>query len=248
MKRLWLAYTLVLAVNPGVVGRLWAASPGDQIKTTVDHVLEILRDRKLQDQGERQKQLKSVILSGFDFVEMAKRSLGSHWRRNVASREEIVPFLSEFIANAYVNRIDSHKNEKVVYLRERRENSFADVDTRIMTRRGGGLPITYKLHFIEENWKVYDIVIDNRSWVNHYRYQLNRILLTSSFEALLKKLQEKRARGDGDSGLKITNADEIGDRSADPEPGFFAVGSWKKVSPFALFLLGEASGSKGLRH
>jgi len=45
--------------------------------------------------------------------------------------------------------------------------------------------------FAGGDWKVYDVVIDNISLVNNFRSQFDRILASSSFDELLKKLREK---------------------------------------------------------
>lgn len=250
MKSLWVAVLVAFMASSTVPSSLWAASPVEQIKTTVEDVLRILKDPRLQGDNqkkERQARLNKVLFPSFDFVEMAKRSLGIHWPRNVASRAEMVPYFSELVTNAYVNQIDSYKNEKIVYLRERMEDRFADVDTRIMTGRASGVPIVYKLRFTEGNWKIYDLTIDNMSWVNGYRSQLNRILAISSFDAFLKSLQKKGSTGDGDLRLKMTNGDKMGNRIADSGPGLSPEDTWQKALPLTLFLLREASGPMGLR-
>ena len=73
----------ILAVGTGET-RLWAAAPGEQVKATIDQVMEVLRDPKLQGAGkkaERREKLRQVVLPRFDFAEMAKRALGNNWNR-----------------------------------------------------------------------------------------------------------------------------------------------------------------------
>lgn len=174
---------------------LWAASPIEEVRSTVQRVLEILKYPKFQgevNKKQRRAELQQAIQPRFDFDEMARRSLGNHWKRHAARSNEFIPIFTDFVEKSYVANIESFKNEKILYIRERLDNNFAQVDTKVVTSRGDEIPINYKLHTIGGEWKIYDVVIENVSLVNNYRSQFNRILSTASFDELLKKLQEKR--------------------------------------------------------
>ena len=194
-RQAWAAWIIALAVNWGAVNSVWAESITAQIKETVDHVVEILKDPRLQAAGkkkDRRERLREVIAQRFDFEEMAKRSLGQHWQRNAARKDEFVPVFTRFVQDSYVSSIESYKNEKILCTRERVDRDFAQVDTKVVTSKGDEIPINYKLHSVGGEWKVYDVVIENVSLVNNYRSQFNRILAAASFDDLIKRLQEKR--------------------------------------------------------
>jgi len=193
-RQAWAAWIIALAVNWGAVNSVWAESIIAQIKSTVDHVVQILKDPRLQRDAkveERRQRLRQIIAPRFDFEEMAKRSLGQHWQRNAARKDEFVPVFTRFVENSYVSSIESYKNEKILYTRERVDKDFAQVDTKVVKSKGDEIPINYKLHSVGGEWKVYDVVIENVSLVNNYRSQFNRILATASFDDLIKRLQEK---------------------------------------------------------
>ena len=193
-QKIWAVWTLALVVGWGEVNGLRAESITAQIKETVDYVVEILKDPRLQAAGkkkDRRERLREVIAQRFDFEEMAKRSLGQHWQRNAARKGEFVPVFTRFVQDSYVSSIESYKNEKILYTRERVDRDFAQVDTKVITGKGDEIPIDYRLHSVGGKWKVYDVVIENVSLVNNYRSQFNRILATASFDDLIKRLQEK---------------------------------------------------------
>lgn len=76
----WLVLLLCVLVS----GVLHAGVPTDQVRSTIDRVLEILNNPKLATQAakeERRSRLRQVIYPRFDFAEMAQRSLGPTWRR-----------------------------------------------------------------------------------------------------------------------------------------------------------------------
>lgn len=196
-KKSWqiVAAWLIAIIVSWEVDYLWAEeSVIGQIKSTVEHVVEILKDPRLQKDAkreERRERLREVIAARFDFEEMAKRSLGQYWQRNAARKEEFVPVFTRFVEESYVGSIESYKNEKIVYARERIDKDFAQVDTKVITGKGDEIPINYRLHSVGREWKVYDVLIENVSLVNNYRSQFHRVISTSSFDELLKRLKEK---------------------------------------------------------
>lgn len=182
------------------VDLVWAAdatasAPTDQVRATVDRVLAILKDPKLNsaDAKEARRQaLRDAIYPRFDFEEMAKRSLGSEWRRRTpAERKEFVGVFTELLKNAYVESIESYHGDKVVYGRESQDRGYAEVDTVVTTEDGKEFTIDYRLHIEGSEWKVYDVIIENVSIVNNYRSQFSRILGRSSFADLLQKIRAK---------------------------------------------------------
>ena len=56
---------------------------------------------------------------------------------------------------------------------------------------GGELPIDYRLHEINGQWKVYDMIIDQISIVSNYRAQFDRVIANSSIKELLQRLKQQ---------------------------------------------------------
>lgn len=175
---------------------LRAEAPTQLLKSTVDKVIAILQDAKFRGEAKRQErraQLRKAILPRFDFEEMAKRSLGIYWQRNLSKKQEFVSAFTDFVEDRYVSHIESYKNEKIVYARERSDKEFAEVDTTVFLKHGEEIPIQYALHLVGGDWKVYDVTINHISLVNNYRSQFHRILATSTIDELIQRLQQKRA-------------------------------------------------------
>ena len=66
------------------------------------------------------------------------------------------------------------------------------MDTKIITDKREEVSINYKLHSIDNEWKVYDLVIEDISVVNNYRSQFDRVIARSSFEELVRVMKEKQ--------------------------------------------------------
>lgn len=176
---------------------LHAGVPTDQIRATIDQVLEILNNPELKSKSakeERRSRLRQVIYPRFDFAEMARRSLGSTWQRiSRGEQQEFLNLFTQLLEESYVSNIDSYSGEKILYGREIADQDFAEVDTKIITNRGEEFAINYKLHELNGDWKVYDVVIENVSIVNNYRSQFSRLLGKYSFAELLDRIRDQLA-------------------------------------------------------
>jgi phospholipid transport system substrate-binding protein len=176
-----------------------AGVPTDQIKATVDKALVVLRDPQLKPPSktkERREQLKQILFARFDFTEMAKRALGANWRRRTPNeQEEFVRLFTELLERAYTDTIESYTDERIVYVSERLDGSYADVNSKIFTAKGEEFSINYKAHLVNGEWRVYDVIVENISMVNNFRSQFNRVIANSSYEELIRRLRDKADAG-----------------------------------------------------
>jgi len=182
---------VLLLLRPGLAV---AEAPGDQVPQSIDQLLVILKDPRLKAVGnedQRRTKLKEVIYQRFDFTEMARRSLGPEWRRRTAEEQkEFVVLFTKLLERACLNTIESYNGEKVQYLNERAENSGAQVDTKITDNKGRDFLVNYRLHDVNGDWKIYDVVVEDVSLVNNYRAQFSRVLAKSSYAELVNTMKE----------------------------------------------------------
>lgn len=173
-----------------------AGPPTDQIKATVDNAVGLLKESRHKSAGskDRREQLREILFTRFDFSEMARRALGAHWRRRTATeQEEFVQLFTELLERQYAGIIESYTDEKIVYLSERIDGAFAEVNSKIFTAKGQELSINYKAQLIGQEWKVYDVIAEEISLVNNFRSQFNRVISSSSYDELVRRLREKQA-------------------------------------------------------
>jgi phospholipid transport system substrate-binding protein len=172
-----------------------AGEPLDLVRTAVDKAVQILKEPKLQSadkKRERIDRLRETLNPIFDYEEMAKRALGSHWRRRTpAEQEEFVKLFRDFLERIYSEKIDLYGGERVRFGREVIDNNFAEVESTIVRPKGDEIAVVYKLKHGNGQWKVYDAVVENISLVNNYRSQFDRVISSSSYEELIKRLQQK---------------------------------------------------------
>ena len=193
MKK-WLAglmlLMLLLVPFPAIAG-----VPLDTVKSNVSGVLDVLRDPKLQ--GESGKKVKEQRIAAaaeklFDFVELSKRTLGLNWNKfTPEQRKEFVELFKTILKDAYVEKITAYTNEQVNFTKEvSLSEDTVEVQSSVVTK-SGQVPIYYRVLKKENEWKVYDVVIEGVSLISNYRTQFREILGNNPPEKLLETLRKK---------------------------------------------------------
>ncbi len=186
-------FSFMLSLAP--LTRAQAGAPLDLVRTTVDRAIQILKDPELSSRDkkkERVDRLRAALDAIFDYEEMAKRALGPHWRqRTSAEQEEFVKLFRDFLEGVYSDKINLYNGEKVRFGREVIDKEFAQVESTIIQPKGDEISVIYELRQVNGRWKVYDAIVENISIVNNYRSQFDRVISSSSYEELVKRLREK---------------------------------------------------------
>jgi phospholipid transport system substrate-binding protein len=187
---------LSLILGPWLAVPARAGAPLDQLRAQIDRVLKILDDpdMKKETRGrDRRMAVRKIADDIFDFQETAKRSLARHWQtRTAAERDEFVRLFSDLLERSYISKIELYGGEKIAYLGDVLDGDQAMVRTRIVTKGGAEVPIEYRMLKKAERWLVYDVNIEGVSLVANYRTQFNKIIQTSSYAELVKKMKVKQ--------------------------------------------------------
>jgi phospholipid transport system substrate-binding protein len=197
------ATALVIAVTLAVVvttGReTWAGAPTEQIRVQIERAIKVLEDPELAKESrmaERRVAIRSVANEIFDFTETTRRSLGSHWQpRTPQERQEITRLFADLLERSYIGKIEMYSGEKIQYAGDTIEGDQATVRTRLVTKQGVEVPVDYRMHRVGDRWLSYDVVIEGVSLVANYRAQFNKIIQTSGYASLVKKLAAKAQEG-----------------------------------------------------
>ncbi len=187
--------TALLLVAPGP-GRAWAGAPTDQLKAQIDRTVKILEDPELKKAGkqrERRAAVRQVANDIFDFSETAKRSLARHWAaRSQTERDEFVQLFGDLLERSYISKIEFYGGEKIKFVGETTDPDGAIVRTRLVTKQDTEIPIDYRMHALGDKWLAYDVLIEGVSLISNYRTQFNKIITTSSYQDLVKKMKSKQ--------------------------------------------------------
>jgi phospholipid transport system substrate-binding protein len=173
-----------------------AATPTETLKAYGDVVLKILEDPALKAPERKQDRriaVRKVAEEVFDIQETAKRALGPHWQqRTPAEREEFTQLFADLLEGTYIARIDEYGGERIRYTGEKIEGDTAIVQSRVVTRKGTEVPVDARMIRRGDKWYIYDVMIEGVSLVNNYRTQFDRIIRSSSYAELVKRLRDRK--------------------------------------------------------
>jgi phospholipid transport system substrate-binding protein len=189
------AFLVALVIGLVICRSANAGEPTEAIRSAVNQGVEVLKNAKLDNRKQRNQvidRLREIVYPLFDFREMAMRSLGPHWRRlSPQQRQEFVSTFTALLEKTYADQIDLYNGQKVAFTGETLDGEYAQVDSQIIDRNGQTYSVVYRLHRVEGNWRIYDVIAENISVVNNYRSQFNRVIAKSSFEELLKIMKQQ---------------------------------------------------------
>jgi phospholipid transport system substrate-binding protein len=190
-----IAITVSLVVAAG--GPAWAGAPTDQVREYTDAVVRILEDPGLKAEDrkpERRAAVRKIAAEVFDVQETARRALGPHWQqRTPQQREEFVGLFAELLEQTYISKIDLFGGERLRFTDEKVDGENAVVRAKVVTKQQTEVPVEARMLRKGDRWLIYDILIENISLVGNYRAQFDRIIRTSSYDELVKRL---RTRGE----------------------------------------------------
>ncbi len=193
MKKMLVGSMLLIWLMPPLFA--FAGVPLDTVKANVDGVLDVLRDPKLKGEAGRkvkEQRIQAAADKLFDFVELSKRTLGLNWNNfTPEQRKEFVRLFEGILKDAYVDKIMAYSNEQVNFTKEvPLSETTVEVDSVVITK-GSQVPINYRVIKKENDWRVYDVVIEGVSLISNYRTQFREILGNNPPEKLLETLRKK---------------------------------------------------------
>ena len=189
---------VVAALVLGGLSVAFAGVPTDTVRDYTDAVVKVLEDPALKAEdrrAERRAAVRKIAIDIFDVQETARRALGPHWQqRSPQEREEFVQLFAELLERTYINKIDLFGGEKLRFTEEKLDGDHAVVRAKVITKQGTAVPVEARMINRSGNrWQIYDIVIENISLIANYRSQFDRIIRSSSYGELAKRLRTQGA-------------------------------------------------------
>ena len=182
-----------------------SVSSGDataSVKAIIDQSIVVFKDQQISA-PDREKKLRGIAESHFDFAEMSKSAIGYHWKTlTPAQQSEFVPLFTTFIEDAYLSRIESYSVEKInqqiqssmiQFIKQTSDGpDYATVySTVVLQDQKNPIAVNYLMRHDGNEWKIYDITIDAISVIANYRNQFNRVLNNDGYDKLVALLRQK---------------------------------------------------------
>ncbi|ABA87711.1 organic solvent tolerance ABC transporter, periplasmic substrate-binding protein [Syntrophotalea carbinolica DSM 2380] len=189
--RYFLLCILMLAVFGWMTPAMAVPGPTEQLRVTLDKIIEVLRNKELP-QDAILDQVETLVRSKFDFNAMSQRTLGVNWRNATPEqRRRFVDLFSQLLEDTYRSRIRNYtyQDEHVEYVGEEVRGTRGQVDTLVVANKE--IPVSYRVRLKGDQWLVYDVIVEEVSLVSNYRSSYNEIIRQEGFDGLLVRLEDK---------------------------------------------------------
>lgn len=144
--------------------------------------------------------IKRDILNGtFDLRELGRLALDKHWLQISADEQNnFVALLTDLLETKAIFSKEQTKTQGKAYSVQYLGDTYSDNKTQAKTRTIVVVPkenvkieIDYKLKRGGSGWKVYDVIVDDASLVDNYRYQFDSIISKQGYAELVSRMRKK---------------------------------------------------------
>ena len=162
----------------------------ETVKGRLDAVFAVLQKKDL-DQEAKKKEINEIVSPMFDFVLMAKLTLGKkHWP-NLAreKKEKFTQLFINLLKTSYLDKLTLYTDEKLIFEPPVQVKKKVHIPTQLISK-DRRTSILYKLYKPGNDWKVYDLEIQGVSIIRSYRSQFGEILQNGTIDDLLAKMEK----------------------------------------------------------
>lgn len=188
----------VLFLPPGARAQDTAGAEA-LVKDVTNEVLRILREDKGIQSGDRQRAasvIETKVAPHFDFGRMTTLAVGAAWRRASADQQQqLVREFRTLLVRTYANALTEYRNQSVTF-RPAKPGEAGEVRVPCQVNQPGRQPISlvYSLVRAGDEWKVFDVVIDNISLVTNYRNSFAEEVSKGGIDGLIKTLESRNRK------------------------------------------------------
>lgn len=147
------------------------------------------------------RKLKGEMLHGtFDIAELAKLALDVHWETlSDKDRKYFVNLLTNLLEQKAIFSKEQVKGEgKPYHISYKGEKFLNAAKDRVMVLSRISVPsqkveveINYLLKLTPYGWKIYDVVMDQASLLENYKFQFDTIIKKSGYADLVSRMEKK---------------------------------------------------------
>jgi phospholipid transport system substrate-binding protein len=188
------------ATSPQTSVEASTTTPDGLIKNLVDSMIQSIKDQKLnQGQGNYKKisdLIEAKIMPYADLETTTKLAMGQNWEK--ATPEQRSAIMKEFknlLITTYTAPFARFSDQQISYkpLRALPSDTKVIVKTSIVDQ-GETKSLDYRLHKINQQWKIYDLTILGVGLVSSYKADFAAQINKSGIDGLIKFLQTKNKK------------------------------------------------------
>lgn len=178
------------------------AAPGTPTRAILD-IEDKMKSYKTQkplsaaDEEYNAKIKREIIQGTFDLRELCRRSLDKHWdQRSGAEQDQFVNLMSRILEKKALFTSEQSKTRGKKYVVNYRGDSFSQGNMaiskiHIRTQDNNEVNIQYRFRKVGSQWRIYDVVVDDASLVDNYRYQFDSIIKKYGYGELVNRMNKK---------------------------------------------------------
>ncbi|MCC5794404.1 MAG: ABC transporter substrate-binding protein [Chromatiales bacterium] len=181
-----------------------AESPPDPnvlVEQTVQKIARALdgRQRELErDLDELYRLIDEILLPRFDTETAARLVLGRfNWREaSPEQRERFISAFYNFVLRTYARGLLNFDQNSLTILppQPQRRPDQAEVRTEVRLADGTRVPVNYRLRLSDNEWRVFDVVIEGISYVQNYQNQFQAEISQRGLDAVIARLEAEAER------------------------------------------------------
>jgi phospholipid transport system substrate-binding protein len=211
--------SLIIMVFAGLSPRTVSSDPlVDLIKSKNEKLQQLLSRKSQKDFPQRDKKIKELISSLFDFQEMGRKSLSRRVYDSLTAvqRKQFVEAFKEMLENTSIKKLELYKADSTFYDEPvYNKNKVKAKVTAHTFMDGQESVVVYKMFLKNGRWRGWDLVIDDLHTTRNYKTLFDKILKKKTFQELIKLLEDKARsakqndkKGNANSGAKDSKADQ----------------------------------------
>ncbi len=169
--------------------------PRQIVEKTRDAVIKILGDPAYDDPKKKpamREKVRKLLVDSVDMKTVSMLTL-ANFRKKFSDKEfeQFSKVFERLLFATYITHLEKYTNEKMPVVGTKRSSQSREVvHTKTITDTNE-IPVDF--YFIQQGkfWKLYDVHIEGVSLIKNYRSQFREILLNSSAEQLIARLEKK---------------------------------------------------------
>lgn len=156
-------------------------------------------DLSAEDKANNAKIKRDIITGTFDLRELCRLALDKHWGGlSAAEQNNFVALMTDLLETKALFSKEQTKTRGKAYTVQYLGDTYLQEKTRARTRTKVVVPkenvkvdIEYKMKKDPGGWKIFDVVVDDASLVENYRYQFDAIISKNGYGELVRRMQNK---------------------------------------------------------
>ena len=191
------AVATAILLAPLLLGAAPGPSPHQIVKSTGDTLAEALDNNRARLESNPQELydlVDEVLRPNFDITYAGRLIMGRHWSTaSTAERDQFVAALYASVVRRYGNGLLEFNEDRIKVVPPREllslDDEFITVKTEVHLDDGTMVPVNYRTRWTDETWKVFDVIVEGRSYVSYYRDEIGRDIAARGLPEVIEQLK-----------------------------------------------------------